>query len=173
MGSTVPERRAKLADMDRLELRSESESETGAFAALLGRVVRGGDVVLLEGTLGAGKTAFVRGVARGLGLHEDEPVTSPSFAVVQEYETRPRLVHADLYRLGSSDELLQLGLVDSLDDSSVGFVEWGNSHQSALDRVDLLIEIAGSGDDPRRLVASARSPRGLAMLDAWSELATA
>ena len=158
--------------MDRLELRSESESETGALAAALGRVVRGGDVVLLEGTVGAGKTAFVRGVARGLGLPEDEPVTSPSFAVVQEYETSPRLVHADLYRLGSSDEILQLGLADTLDASAVGFVEWGESHIAALDRVDLLIEIAGSGDDPRRLVASARSPRGFAMLDAWSVLAT-
>lgn len=157
--------------MDRLELSSADEASTETLARALARCLRGGDVVVLEGTLGAGKTAFVRGVARGLGLPEDEPVTSPSFAVVQDYETSPRLVHADLYRLHHADELLQLGLDDSLGPDSVGFVEWGLGHVEALERVDIVLTIAGSGDDPRTLVASARTNRGNALLDAWVELA--
>jgi len=157
--------------MDRAELRSESEAATEAIASALSSCLEAGDVVLLEGTLGAGKTAFVRGIARGLGLPEDEPVTSPSFAVIQEYETSPRLVHADLYRLGGADELLQLGLSDSLETGAVGFIEWGLGHEDALDRVDLVVTIAGSGDDPRTLVANARTNRGNAMLDAWAALA--
>lgn len=158
--------------MERFDRPIRDEGETDAFGRALGRVLRAGDVIVLEGGLGAGKTAFVRAVAYGLGLDEDEPVTSPSFAVVQEYPTNPPLLHADLYRLAHSDELLQLGLDESALAASVACVEWGLAHREALPHVDLVLTISGSGDEPRQFSTVAHSKRGIALLEAWCDLAT-
>ncbi|MBC7173730.1 MAG: tRNA (adenosine(37)-N6)-threonylcarbamoyltransferase complex ATPase subunit type 1 TsaE, partial [Polyangiaceae bacterium] len=96
--------------MRALEIDVADESGTREVARALAAELRAGDTVLLEGDLGAGKTAFAREVAYGLGLPEEEPVTSPTFALAHEYPLDPLLVHADLYRLSHPDELLELGL---------------------------------------------------------------
>lgn len=101
--------------------RTTSEQETVAAGEALAARVTAGDVILLFGDLGAGKTAFVRGLARGLGA-PDEEVTSPTFTLVQEYPGRPTLYHADLYRLTPA-EVDDLGL-DELAASGVLAVEW-------------------------------------------------
>jgi tRNA threonylcarbamoyladenosine biosynthesis protein TsaE len=102
---------------------SSSEEETRAIAARLARNLRPGSVLLLSGDLGAGKTAFVRGLAEGLGLSADE-VTSPTFTLVHEYRGgRLPLVHVDLYRLDSAD-LAEIGLDDDLAAAGVVAVEW-------------------------------------------------
>jgi tRNA threonylcarbamoyladenosine biosynthesis protein TsaE len=104
-------------------LRSSSEVETRAVAAALAGDLRPGTVLLLSGDLGAGKTAYVRGLAEGLGLDPDV-VTSPTFTLVHEYRGgRLPLVHVDLYRLDSAD-LAELGLDDDLAAAGVVAVEW-------------------------------------------------
>jgi tRNA threonylcarbamoyladenosine biosynthesis protein TsaE len=100
---------------------THSEGETAAVGRALALRLRRGDVVLLYGPLGAGKTAFARGVAEGLGCDADD-VSSPTFAIVQEYRGRTPLQHVDLYRL-SSDEVEELGLDDLLEDAVMA-VEW-------------------------------------------------
>jgi tRNA threonylcarbamoyladenosine biosynthesis protein TsaE len=118
---------------------THSELETAALGRELGETLSAGDVVLLVGDLGAGKTAFVRGLAEGLGVHRDE-VSSPTFTLVQEYRGgRLPLFHVDLYRLDDPRELDDLGL-DEIADDGVLAIEWaekltGNARlkPSALD----------------------------------------
>jgi len=103
---------------------SDREEATLAAGERLAAALRGGSVVALAGDLGAGKTVFARGVARGLGI--TEPVTSPTFAIVQEYRGRHwRLCHIDLYRLRGAADALSFGLADYLaDDQAVVLIEW-------------------------------------------------
>jgi tRNA threonylcarbamoyladenosine biosynthesis protein TsaE len=104
-------------------IRSSAEAETRAMAARLATTLRPGDVLLLSGDLGAGKTAFVRGLAEGLGLSPDE-VTSPTFTLVHEYRGgRLPLIHVDLYRLEAAD-LDEVGLDPDLAAEGVVAVEW-------------------------------------------------
>lgn len=105
---------------DRIE--SHSEHDTIEAGRRLGASLRPGDIVLLYGDLGAGKTAFVRGLAGGLGLDPDE-VTSPTFTIVQEYRGTPTLHHVDLYRL-APEEVPDLGLEDLAGDEAVLAIEW-------------------------------------------------
>lgn len=147
-------------DAARVSLVCANEEATERLGRALADALEAGDVILLEGGLGAGKTTFVRSVIHALGLPEDEPVTSPSFAVVQEYDTELPVVHADLYRLGHADELLQLGLHEQLGSSAVALVEWGLAHADALGRVDLVLHFEGSGDSPRRIELEPRTARG-------------
>ena len=100
-----------------------SAAETEAAGEALGRRLRAGDVVLLIGELGAGKTTFVRGVARGAG--SDAPVASPTFQLVRVYPGRLQLAHVDLYRVEKPPELAELGL-DELADQGAVLVEWGD-----------------------------------------------
>lgn len=102
---------------------SNSEAETRAFAARFASTLKPGDVLLLSGDLGAGKTAFTRGLAEGLGIDSDE-VTSPTFTLVHEYRGgRLPLIHVDLYRLDRAD-LDEIGLDQDLADKGVVAVEW-------------------------------------------------
>jgi len=126
-----------------------SPEETEAAGEALGRRLRKGDLVLLEGELGAGKTTFVRGIARGTG--STAPVASPTFQLVRIYPGRLQLAHVDLYRIENSSELGELGLDELADDGAV-VVEWG-------DRIEVpdaaLIEIQHLGGD-RRLIRTKR-----------------
>lgn len=111
------------------------------LAQRLAAHLRTGDLVILVGPLGAGKTFFVRGVARALGLPASEPVTSPTFALVSELATpRLPLVHADLYRLGDVDEVHDLGLLSSRDANCL-LIEWGKPYVDALGGDALIIEL--------------------------------
>jgi tRNA threonylcarbamoyladenosine biosynthesis protein TsaE len=119
--------------------------ETEAAGEELGKRLRKGDLLLLKGDLGAGKTTFVRGLARGCG--SDELVASPTFQLVRIYRGRIQLAHVDLYRLESAGEVRDLGLEELLDEGAV-VVEWG-------DRIDspdsALISIEHLGGNRRRL----------------------
>jgi len=105
-----------------LEKLSTSPAETEAFGERFGKRLRPGDLVLLTGELGAGKTTFVRGVARGIG--SSAPVASPTFQLVRMYAGRVQLAHIDLYRIERTSELADLGL-DELLDQGAAVVEWG------------------------------------------------
>jgi tRNA threonylcarbamoyladenosine biosynthesis protein TsaE len=106
-----------------------SPEETEAAGEALGRRLRKGDLVLLEGELGAGKTTFVRGIARGTGA--TAPVASPTFQLVRIYPGRLQLAHVDLYRIENNSELAELGLDELADDGAV-VVEWGDRLTSPL-----------------------------------------
>lgn len=130
------------------EVFSASEEETAAAGERLGRALRPGDVVLLYGDLGAGKTAFTRGLARGLGAAAEE-VTSPTFTIIQEYPGATTLYHVDLYRL-EEREVDDLGLEELVLGDGVVAIEWAERWRGRPDDVvDVRIEHAG--EDARRL----------------------
>jgi len=113
-----------------MEYLSHSETETEAAGQTLAAKLRPGDVVAYRGDLGAGKTAFTRGLARGLGCHGR--VTSPTFTIVNEYEGPTPLFHFDLYRLGGEEELWDIGWEDYLARNGVCAVEWSEIAPGAL-----------------------------------------
>jgi tRNA threonylcarbamoyladenosine biosynthesis protein TsaE len=134
-------------------LETSSEAETEAAGESLGRSLDAGSVVLLYGDLGAGKTAFVRGMARGVGALPDE-VSSPTFTLVQEYAgTSLTLYHVDLYRLDSA-EVDDLGLDDLLDSRGIVAIEWAERWPGRPRRaIDVQLEESGEG---RRRIRVAR-----------------
>ena len=130
-------------------LRSSSEAETRAIAAALAQDLAPGTVLLLSGDLGAGKTAFVRGLAEGLGIDPDV-VTSPTFTLVHEYRGgRLPLVHVDLYRLDAAD-LAEIGLDEDLAAAGVAAVEWPERLTRAVPGA-VLIRIDDAGGDERHI----------------------
>ena len=108
-----------------IELHSTSPEQTRAIAAAIARLARPGDLIVLAGQMGAGKTAFAQGFAKALGIHE--PVTSPTYTIVHTYQAgSTTLHHADLYRLEHTAEVDDLALTELLDDRSIMLVEWGD-----------------------------------------------
>ena len=134
-----------------MEYISNSPSETESLGAMLSCALSAGSVVAFTGDLGAGKTAFVRGMARGLNI--PERVTSPTFTVVNEYEDgKLPLFHFDMYRLGSSDELFDIGWEDYLRRGGICAVEWSEIVADALDEATIRVDIRrGATDDQRYL----------------------
>ena len=127
---------------------TRSTDETLELARAVGELLRPGDVISLVGDLGAGKTVFVRGVARALGV--TELVVSPTFTIVREYEGRVPLVHVDVYRIDAVQELHDLGFEEVVRDDAVTIVEWGDMIDGLLpgDRLDVRLA-PGAGDDER------------------------
>jgi tRNA threonylcarbamoyladenosine biosynthesis protein TsaE len=132
---------------------TRSADETRQAGATLGATLRPGDLVILVGDLGAGKTTFVKGVAEALGV--SEPVTSPTFTIVQEYEGRVPLAHVDVYRLERVQELHDLGF-DELLEGRVVVVEWGDTVEAALPPDLLEVRITADGDDVRVIELATR-----------------
>ncbi len=149
-----------------LELELPSETATLALAGTLADALQGGDVVGLEGDLGAGKTTFTRGAVRGLGVDAGTAVTSPTFALLHQYEGRLPIVHADLYRLGDEIELEELGLDELLEDGAVLFVEWGRKFPAVGERTALWVELEIVSDEARRARFVPNGPRGDAIISA-------
>ena len=139
-----------------------------AFAAVL----RPGDIVLLSGPLGAGKTTFTKGVARGLGVRER--VTSPTFTMVRQHEASndlgiTTLHHCDVYRVESLGEVLDLDLGELVEEAAVALVEWGELAESIFGRDVLTITIAPADDDTRTItVAGAIDADRAQRLAEWS-----
>ncbi len=138
----------------RATLRLRSPAATHALGASLGRALRGGESVALTGPLGAGKTAFVKGVAFGLGIAADE-VSSPTFALVQTYSGRLTLHHADLYRLATAAELYATGFFDLFAPDVVVAVEWSNRIAGAMPPDAVEFSFRHEAGDVRQLGVSA------------------
>lgn len=136
-------------------LTSTSPEQTRAVARALATLLHPGDVVVLSGDLGAGKTCFVQGAAEALGARAR--VQSPSFVIVREYDADPPIRHADVYRLDSIQELIDLGYEELFDPARVLFIEWGDAVAVELPADRLEVEITtGEGEDDRRLVLRGR-----------------
>ena len=128
---------------------TNSSAETETIGAALGRIIESGTVIAYRGDLGAGKTAFTRGLARGLGC--TEIVTSPTYTIVNEYlGGRIPLFHFDMYRLRSSDDLFDIGWEDYLERGGVCAVEWSENVDDAMEDA-IYITIEKLGEDSRRI----------------------
>lgn len=127
-----------------------SVEETRSLASLLSKVFQAGDVVVLSGDLGAGKTAFTQGL--GLGLGVEHPVTSPTFTLANKYEGELTLNHLDVYRLEHFQEVEELGLSELIDSNSLTVIEWGNVISSVLTEGYLEISLSlGESLDERTI----------------------
>jgi tRNA threonylcarbamoyladenosine biosynthesis protein TsaE len=135
--------------MNQLELITRSPEETQKFGTRLGKIAQPGDVFLLVGKLGAGKTCLTQGIAWGLNI--EEYAASPSFVVIRELEGRLPLYHIDFYRLDNLEEIAELGLDDYLYGNGVSVVEWAEKGLSLLPPEHLLIEMSYVADTERRL----------------------
>jgi tRNA threonylcarbamoyladenosine biosynthesis protein TsaE len=167
--------------MDRtLELATDSAEETRAVGRAVAPLLGSGDVVSLTGDLGAGKTTFVQGAASGLEVHE--PVLSPTFTLLREYQGTFRVYHLDVYRLDRLQDVLDLGFEEVLDRGGIVFVEWGDVIDALLPESHLQVEIDLAAQDQglveeesaRRLLVSAsgeawdgRWPRLVEATERW------
>ncbi len=128
---------------------THSPEQTEALGEALGKVLRPGTVVAYTGDLGAGKTAFTRGLAKGLGA--SEPVTSPTYTIVNEYLSgRIPLFHFDMYRLRSSEDLFDIGWEDYLERGGVCALEWSENVADALEN-PIRVQLEKTGENARRI----------------------
>ena len=152
-----------------LELELQGEADTLALARSLAAVLEGGDVVGLEGGLGAGKTTFARGAVHALGVPEETAVTSPTFALLHQYEGRLPVAHADFYRLGAESELEELGVDELVEEGAVLFVEWGRKFTGMASRTVLWVELEIVSDVGRRARLHPQGARGDAIIGALTK----
>ena len=127
---------------------SQSREETLAFAESYAKTLRGGDVVLLDGDMGAGKTVFTKGLAKGLGIEEE--VTSPTYAYMNDYDGR--LFHYDCYRIESVEQAERLGLADYFDMGGICVIEWSQNIAPLLPRKTKRVTINKLSENEREIV---------------------
>ena len=132
----------------RIELRAETPEDTRAVGEAVASLLRPGDAVALTGELGAGKTTFVRGAARGLGFEGN--VASPTFTLVREYRGRLPIYHVDVYRLERVQDVLDLGLDEMIADGGVLLVEWGDAVEGLLPDDHLIVKLTVPGEGEAR-----------------------
>ena len=136
---------------------THSPEETRALGERLAGAIGPGTVVAFTGDLGAGKTAFISGMARGLGI--EERVTSPTFTIVNEYEGgRLPLFHFDMYRLASSEELFDIGWEDYLARGGVCAVEWSEHAEGAFEEEPIWVDIRRGESDDQRVISIRNAP---------------
>jgi tRNA threonylcarbamoyladenosine biosynthesis protein TsaE len=148
-----------------MQVLTHSAEETRILGAALAPLLLPGDVISLSGDLGAGKTCFVQGLATALGA--PGRVTSPSFTIVHEYEARYPIVHLDVYRLDSFQEVLDLGFEEFLDPKAILILEWGDAVEPLLPRSHLRIDLvrgAPEQDDDRLIIFRPRGEEWLRKL---------
>lgn len=145
------------------KVQSASEAQTLKLGKQLGRLLEQSALILLQGDLGAGKSVLARGIARGLGVPEEVPITSPTFTLMNHYLARLDLYHFDLYRLSEPDELIEIGFDDFAFGSGAALVEW--PERLGDDEIPgLWICIENRGDDCRELAFRAQGPAAEGLL---------
>jgi tRNA threonylcarbamoyladenosine biosynthesis protein TsaE len=139
-----------------IDLVTDDSQATTAVGTALAQILRPGDIVSLTGDLGAGKTTLVQGAARGLGV--EEPVLSPTFTLVREYQGSVGVYHLDVYRLDRIQDVIDLGFEEIIDRGGVVFIEWGDAIDALLPEAHLQIELtlSGSEESVRRLTVTGR-----------------
>lgn len=153
----------KIDSQGELFIENPEEEDTIRLAQAVAPHLRPGDLLVLSGGLGAGKTFFTRALCHALGLDEDEPVTSPTFTLAQEYPTTPPLVHADLYRLSDEEEVFDLGLLAQREEGQILIVEWGAPFVDVLGGdaifLDLVLQprtarLRGTGNRAKQVISA-------------------
>ena len=166
---TGPNMRDAPDQPDEISLFLGSLRDTARLGRTFGRALQPGDLVLLEGELGAGKTCLVQSIVRALGVPADQPVTSPTFEILHEFHGRCPIVHADLYRLDPSESLEELGLTPRIAGDAVVLIEWGERFAHELSDLGVRVNMALGVGTERRCTLRARGARGLPL---FSRLAT-
>jgi len=149
---------------------SQSPSETQALGEQLGGLLEAGDIVCLYGELGSGKTVLSRGIAKGLGVADEARVRSPSFVLIQRYQGRVPMYHADLYRLGGSSDLADIGLREFLAGDGVAVIEWADKLEASLPSERLDITLAHQEEQTRLITITPQGGRYLQRLETWMAL---
>jgi tRNA threonylcarbamoyladenosine biosynthesis protein TsaE len=145
---------------------TESDQETVELGSTLGVCLKQGDVVALTGELGSGKTWFTKGIARGLGIGPATIITSPSFALVNEYPGKTTLFHIDVYRLESLPELLGAGIDEYLYSGGVAVMEWADRWPEILPDEALKVELVILDEHSRRITLSGLHGRSASVIEA-------
>jgi len=140
-------------------IQSGTPDETEQVGAIIGALLQPGDFLALRGELGSGKTRFARGIATGLGIGADIPVTSPTYALLNIYQGRMPLYHFDLYRLSGEDEVIELGFAEYFGGDGVSLVEWPERLIEELPSERLEIAFSYSGETRRRIEVTPVSDR--------------
>lgn len=154
------------------QLKSASVEQTRRLGSALGALLKPGDVLLLEGELGAGKTALTQGIGAGMGIRA--VINSPTFTILKEYMGKLPLYHFDLYRIESPDEVYTLGFEDYFEGEGVCVVEWAERGELARDADTpwpanyLRIELRADGANDRQIEVAGVGPRGVALMDEWA-----
>lgn len=133
------------------EVKSASPGGTRAIGAAVASLLREGDVVLLVGSLGAGKTTFVKGLVEALG--GKEAVTSPTFTLAHRYETVPPVTHVDLWRLEHLQEVVDLALDEELEEGGALIVEWGEAAEPLYGSLALVVRLCFGAEEHERLIS--------------------
>ncbi len=155
--------------MDAVRITSTSEEDTRRIASALAQTVQAGDVIVLAGDLGAGKTRFVQGFASGLGT--PEVPTSPTFTLVCEHQGgRLPLYHFDLYRLEDVSQLDDIDFWGIVEGDGVSLVEWGDKFEEALEAACLIVEVRTDAQGLRSIEAISRDARGAVLVEALATL---
>jgi tRNA threonylcarbamoyladenosine biosynthesis protein TsaE len=148
--------------VQRFTLLTTSPEETEALGRRLGAIISPPALLLLRGELGAGKTCFVRGLARGLDIPADEPVTSPTYALMHHYQGRHDLYHFDLYRLSGWEDLVEIGFEEYVEAGKIVVVEWSERADGAgLEGLEIVFSLTGPA-----WIGSRSSTRGSIRLNA-------
>jgi len=146
---------------------TQSGEETVALGARLGRLLVPGDFVALVGELGAGKTQFAKGIAVGLEVDPDTPVTSPTYTILNIYQGRIPLYHFDLYRLHGSDEIAELGFEEYFSGAGACVVEWAERLGEEMPAHLLTVSLAHGGADSRTVSFAASGKRASELLESF------
>lgn len=142
-----------------MEFILKTEEETIALAEKLGKILKKGDVIALDGTLAAGKTHFTKGIAKGLGIKEE--ITSPTFTIVSEYTGRLHLYHIDVYRLSDENDFLEIGAEEMLYGDGVCVIEWSEKIKPILPKNTIHIAIEINADSSRKFTITNLSDKYL------------
>lgn len=151
-------------------VRSSGEESSLELGRRIGEILEPGDVLALWGELGAGKTLLTRGIARGLSIPPEIPITSPTFTFINEYEGRLHLYHLDLYRLGDPDELETLPWREALFGTGAAVIEWPERLGGELPRERFDIRISITGDESRTIAIEAKGERNLKRLERFAAM---
>lgn len=128
---------------------SNSAKETEKIAENFSKSLKPGDIVAFFGGLGAGKTAFTRGLAKG--LHSTSEISSPTFALVHEYNGDIPIYHFDMYRVETMEDLYTTGYFDYIESGGITLIEWSENIEAVLDKKTIIIEIAKTGENSREI----------------------
>jgi tRNA threonylcarbamoyladenosine biosynthesis protein TsaE len=135
---------------------TNSPDETKEIGLRLGRFLKPGDVVGLCGELGSGKTTFIKGIARALGI-ENKDIASASFTIIAEYNTKPPFFHIDLYRIEKDTELDALGFWDQIGGDGISVIEWAEKAGKRLPEETIKVYLKSLGDDKREIIIEGRN----------------
>ena len=155
-----------------LSLRLRHRRETVRLGRMLAQLLGPGDLIVLEGGLGAGKTCLVQSIVHALGVPKTQPVTSPTFEILHEFQGRLPIIHADLYRLDPSEPLEELGLLARIGADAVVLIEWGERFADQLGDSGVRIQLELRSGTERQCALRARGASGQALIEQLRPLAT-